>query len=432
MRFIQIYVLVVLLFSCNSKDKELFPDSAPVAKLQFPSDRKAITGTIIVISGENFASNPSDNIIKVGGVPVTFVERLNSFGSSISNDRTKILLTCVPPGAESGEVTLTVGSHTVELGGIVVQTYRPTGQWKQMKDYPAVASEIQNGFVINGKVYTGFAINPETNLPCLLSFDPVTNKWERKADFPGGDRTSFVAFAVGGKGYVGLGNKANAASMADSFEKDFWEYDPLSDKWNKKADFPGNRRSGAYSMAMGGKGYVGGGLDVSIKIVNDFWEYDPQRDVWVKKKSFPRIEAFSYGLNHEVPITFSSKNYGYFISGEMADVYGLQYACWVYVPNDDDWYYLPEMPLGTNAAFWSDSFKFGFSLDEKAYIGVRDYDNFRNGSSDNFFVFDERTSEWNKMPHFPGTPWRSAAWVVGRKAYVGLSMFQSDLWEFTH
>ena len=431
MRSIIFSLLVTILFSCNKGDDPL-PKSPPTAKLEFPSDRKASTGTIIVISGENFAGNLSENVIKVGGVPVTHVERLNEFGViTNTSGKTQILLACVPPGAESGEVTLTVGSHTVELGGLVVRTYKASGKWKQVKDYPGIGAGIgQKGFVINNKIYTGFAINPETNQPCLLSFDPVTNKWERKADFPGGARSSFVAFAVGEKGYVGLGERADAGSLTDSFEKDFWEYDPATDKWSKKADFPGNRRSGAYSMSIGEKGYVGGGLDVAIKIVNDFWEYDPKRDAWQKKKSFPYIDAFSYGLNHEIPLTFSSKNYGYFISGEMGDVYGLKYACWLYSPGEDDWYYLPEIPVRTKWGFWSDLFAFGFCVGNKIYVGATDYDYYKGNKPDNFYVFDEQALSWTKLTDFPGTPWRSAAYVVGQKAYVGLGQFRSDLWEF--
>ncbi|GAA4441778.1 hypothetical protein GCM10023091_27550 [Ravibacter arvi] len=390
-----------------------------------------------MISGQNLASNLSDNIIKVGGVPVTFVERLNEFGAiSTDGGKTQILLTCVPPGAQSGEVTLTVGDQTLEMGGLVIHTYGSGGAWKQVKDYPGIGAGIdQKGFVINNKIYTGFAINPESNQPCLLAFDPATNKWERKADFPGGARTAFVAFGVGGKGYVGLGNRGDASSLTDSFEKDFWEYDPSTDKWTKKADFPGNRRSGAYSMSIGGRGYVGGGLDVAIKIVNDFWEYNPNSDSWQKKKSFPRIEAFSYGVNHEIPITFSSKNFGYFISGEMADIYGLKYACWLYSPGDDDWYYIPQIPLPeipanlSQTGFWSKIFTFGFSIDDKVYIGAPNA-YYKGDKPGNFFVFDEQTLQWTKLADYPGWTGRSAYYVVGRKAYVGLDHLQSDLWEF--
>lgn len=439
MRSFIFYFFVVALLSCSSKGDDPLPKSPPVAKLEFPSDRKANTGTIIVISGENFAGKLSENIIKVGGIPATYVERLNEFGViSGKSGKTEILLACVPPGAESGEVTLTVGRHTIELGGLVVQTYRSAGNWKQVNEYPGIGAGInQRGFVINNKIYTGFAINPETNQPCLLSFDPLANKWERKADFPGGARAAFVAFAAEGKGYIGLGHRTTGAgSLSDSFEKDFWEYDPATDRWSKKADFPGNRRSGAYSMSIGDKGYVGGGLDVSIKIVNDFWEYNPKLDSWQKKKSFPRIEAFSYGINHEIPVTFSSQNYGYFISGEMADIYGLEYACWLYMPNNNDWYYvagipLPAFPPGTsNYGYWSNLFAFGFAIENKVYIGTSDAYN-QGGRSDNFLVFDEQVLSWTKLANFPGPPSRAEAYVIGRKAYVGLSHFQSDLWEFT-
>ena len=47
--------------------------------------------------------------------------------------------------------------------------------------------------------------------------------WVPKSDFLGWERFNAVAFSIGNKGYVGLGN-----NFTTSFD-DFWEYDASND-----------------------------------------------------------------------------------------------------------------------------------------------------------------------------------------------------------
>ena len=58
--------------------------------------------------------------------------------------------------------------------------------------------------------------------------------WIQKADFAGGDRSNAVGFSIGNKGYVATGVDASRG-----LRNDFWEFDPISGNWTKKADFPG-------------------------------------------------------------------------------------------------------------------------------------------------------------------------------------------------
>jgi hypothetical protein len=41
------------------------------------------------------------------------------------------------------------------------------------------------------------------------------------------------------------------------YYRDFWEYDPSSNVWTRKADFGGKKRSDAVGFSVGGKGYLG-------------------------------------------------------------------------------------------------------------------------------------------------------------------------------
>ena len=63
------------------------------------------------------------------------------------------------------------------------------------------------------------------------------NVWTQKTNFSGAPRYHSVAFAIGNKIYVGTGWNNT------SYYNDFYEYDPASDTWTQKANFPGDALS---------------------------------------------------------------------------------------------------------------------------------------------------------------------------------------------
>ncbi|MBL0184035.1 MAG: hypothetical protein IPP96_17830 [Chitinophagaceae bacterium] len=75
----------------------------------------------------------------------------------------------------------------------------------------------------------------------LWEYDPVTNSWQQKADFGGVARQNAVGFSIGSKGYIGTGRNP-------AYLKDFWEYDPTANNWSQKTDFGGTAR--AYAVGI--------------------------------------------------------------------------------------------------------------------------------------------------------------------------------------
>lgn len=116
----------------------------------------------------------------------------------------------------------------------------------------------------------------------MNGFNLNAQSWVKKNDFPGTARGGGVAFSIGNFGYMGLGT---------SETKDFWKYNPTTDTWVKIADFPGEARLGAVAVVINGKAYVGlGGVEdnsefSASKYYDDFYEYDPSTDKWTKKAS---------------------------------------------------------------------------------------------------------------------------------------------------
>lgn len=113
----------------------------------------------------------------------------------------------------------------------------------------------------------------------LYAYDPVTDQWEKKVDFPGTIRQQGTGFSAKGKGYFGLGIDPDGNGL-----RDLWEYDPTKNTWLYHSDYPGagNRLLISFSdqnKALLGWGYESrpiAGITAKQQIgCTDFWEFNP-------------------------------------------------------------------------------------------------------------------------------------------------------------
>src|SRR5690606_16397611 len=124
----------------------------------------------------------------------------------------------------------------------------------------------------------------------------------------GSARHSAVGFAVGGKGYVGLGYDGEKAL------KDFYQYDPTANTWTKKADFPGEARFGAVAFTIGDNAYVGLGATPTDKTFSDFYRYNPKTDTWTAittKFTYKKAYAFAFVINNVAYVGGGTSNNAY-------------------------------------------------------------------------------------------------------------------------
>src|SRR5207302_377714 len=85
-------------------------------------------------------------------------------------------------------------------------------------------------------------------------YDPIADIWNSKANFISGrkdiDRGFFV---INNSAYLGMGNDTNKTSVYN----DFWQYNTTTDSWTQIADFPGRGRHGAVGFSICTNGYLG-------------------------------------------------------------------------------------------------------------------------------------------------------------------------------
>ena len=192
----------------------------------------------------------------------------------------------------------------------------PEPLWEPVS--PDFSEDFREGalsFVVADKLYFGFGnINTEIRND-LYRFDPVNGWSDMVTLLPGVDgtneneRSNAVAFTIGNKAYVGLGESQNVG-----LRRDFWEYDPSEDQpwgtWTQMDSFPLNPdgtsgRKDAAAAATGGFGYVGTGI-ISANRYKDFYRFDPSAgpgNMWTRIDDLPgdeRSGASAFALNGDI------------------------------------------------------------------------------------------------------------------------------------
>ena len=244
------------------------------------------------------------------------------------------------------------------------------GEWTKKADFMGYEREGAVGFSIENKGYYGTGremqddqVNywgrPRPDYLYFMDFweyDPVSNSWTQKADFPGEGREKAVGFSIENIGYIGTGEcYVNGHTV---YYQDFWEYDPISNVWTRKADFAGETRSQAVGISIGNKGYIGTGFSISEDsetFYSDFYEYDPVSDSWLEKKDFP-------GTSRRLAVGFSIGELGYIGMGQ-GRVTSSYVDFWAYNPLSDSWTRRADADNLT-------SYGVGFSIGNKGYISA--------------------------------------------------------------
>lgn len=257
-------------------------------------------------------------------------------------------------------------------------------------------------------------------LPCL-GLSQTENYWTKKSDFAGLKRERAVAFSIGDFGYVGTG-----LDTAEIVHNDLWKYDPTLDSWTQMANLPGSVRRNAVGFSVGNMGYIGTGIDSAeaqipgATVLNDFWQYNPSSNSWVQKADFPGFG--NSGVYFATGFGIDSKGY---ICGGKNGPNSYSDELWEYKPATDQWAQLGDFPGGIRYQLSS------FTIGYKAYVGLgTDQDLFNN----DFWEFSTATNSWSQIENLPSSE-RSASmtFTIGQRGYVCMGNnggLLDDLWEY--
>jgi N-acetylneuraminic acid mutarotase len=236
-----------------------------------------------------------------------------------------------------------------------------TENWNRKNDFPGDARVFPVSAVVNQRAYAGLGFNGNRfSNPVLQDsaylrdwwmYDQSSDSWIRKADYPDNFTNHAVAFCYHDEIYIlhgfGLLN----------FSQVFYKYNPFEDKWIKLNSFPGYARTCAVGVSNGERIFSGTGFATWNE--KDWWEYYPENDVWKKLKNMPdkgRINATAFSIANRIFVSS-----GRFFKGEH-DGGHLKNDILEYDLNENKWYYAGELPEGERENAIS------FVIDGKAYI----------------------------------------------------------------
>jgi len=309
-----------------------------------------------------------------------------------------------------------------EGGQVVLTANSGSDTWTKKSDFVGAARAAAISFTIGNKGYLGLGRSfsfPYPKYTDFWAYDPGADTWTQKADFPGGARETPVGFAVGSKGYVGIG-LISSPTGPSTYLKDFWEFDPAANTWIKKADFGGAGRQSAAAFNIGDKGYISCGRDQNDVLLNDLWEYDPPSDQWIQKASVGNI-----GRIGAVAFSIAGKGYlgmGSFVTGNVAN------------PLKDFW----EYNQATNTWFQKADFRGGNSYSTNASFSIKDkgyVSNLESYFKNDLWQYDPAFDAWVLKKSFPGSSREAfAGFSVGGKGYLGTGRSSAgnlkDFWEY--
>jgi len=335
--------------------------------------------------------------------------------------------------AKSGGVVGDDGGTEVTARGVCWSTSQsPTTGSDKTTDGSGsgLFTSVITGLMPNTTYYIrAYAVNSEgTSYGDQLEFTTsVQTAGIKKADFPGGERSEAVSFAIGTKLYLGLG--WSGSDNGNVGMKDFWEWDQDTDLWTKKADYPGNSVGGAVVFSVGAKGYLGTGYSVTGTYSNEFWEYDPASDMWSEKASLPASSARAFAAGFSI----GTKGYigtGMYVFNDLGNYYSYQ----------DFWEWDQATNIWTRKTDFGGSRRYsavGFSIGTKGYIGTGDVSS--GEYSKDFWEWDQTTNIWTKKADFGGNGRLLAVgFSIGTKGFIGTGFtgetfndsYSRDFWEW--
>lgn len=240
------------------------------------------------------------------------------------------------------------------------------GLWIQKANAPSNNNTSSFSLLSKGYIYTGAATNN------FFAYDPASNTWQARADFPGAARSGAAAFATDSFGYLGTGQRISGLS-------DFYKYDPISNAWTAIVNYPDTGVTGAFSFGINNIGYVAGGYsDTGYGIpIRKCFAYNESSGTWSSIASLPFYMANGFSS------VANSKGYCAF---------GIRDSVYEYDPSLNTWTSKTTDSVAANSRTWH-----SFVINNKIYV----CDPTSYGVRAGMRIFDPAANTWTLMPVFP-------------------------------
>jgi N-acetylneuraminic acid mutarotase len=270
--------------------------------------------------------------------------------------------------------------------------------------FPGILRHAAASISVGSKGYFGtgtwWSQNSDQFLNDFWAYDPTSNNWERKADYPGGITHDPIAFAYNNEPYIGLGTDNNT-----NYRTGIFKFIDSLNQWTKITDFPGIGRYNSTSFVLANKLYICCGFNQSQGgCLNDFWQYDFLSKTWLQLTNFP-------GGSTRTPkaLTINGKAY-MLVSGNDNCGTSLVNHLWEFNPADNSWLdksIVPGTKPRVGGVAYSDGSKLVFGL------GAYNQD---------FYAYDPKLNKWDSIAGTYAGGYGPINFYINSKLYVGLGL----------
>ena len=173
-----------------------------------------------------------------------------------------------------------------------------TDTWVKKPDMPTLRVPFATA-VVDGKIYLIGGTRIEVNKNGVFArqaitglvevYDPLTSRWEKRADMPTA-RSVSDAVVVGSKIYVLGGLVRFGGDLAGRFVPRIEAYNPKTDQWHQLPDMP-MFKFGFLTVAVGNEIYTLGGINNEIRDTDAVDVYNPTVNKWrqIEPLTIPKL-----------------------------------------------------------------------------------------------------------------------------------------------
>jgi N-acetylneuraminic acid mutarotase len=233
-----------------------------------------------------------DRMHLVGGYGEQRVDRPYHHVYDAQADRW-LIASPLPLGANHVGVT-TLDGRLYAIGGFVEQNRKPHAEcfvytedgdrWQRIAPLPAACGSVAcvaNGGVIHGiGGAVGDTFATKKSIDWHLVYDPMVDRWERRAPLPTG-RDHVAALPYGGLIHV-IGGRVDSFLTNSNLHH---VYNPAKDAWEMRNPLP-TARSGHGAAIVDGRIFVMGG-EGSNRVFGQNEAYDLKQDAWEQYAPMP-------------------------------------------------------------------------------------------------------------------------------------------------
>ena len=174
----------------------------------------------------------------------------------------------------------------ITQGDEIIQASWDTLQPDPMPRYAASSFMIENMIYIIGGTYPNFTISNTVE-----AYDITTNTWSTKASYPA-KLDALGTFALNGLGYC-VGGQNSIEYIPSLYSKSVYSYNPATNIWTQKNDFPIEQAGVNEGVIAQGKAYIVGDI-IPNGISNEIYVYDEANDSWSLETNVPALTTGKY------------------------------------------------------------------------------------------------------------------------------------------